>query len=74
MDKKISLLDCTLRDGCYIVDAEFGEPVIKGIIRKIVRSIYKGVLVDLGFYWRLDFYLILVKGLCLLMILIKIKL
>lgn len=35
MEKKISLLDCTLRDGCYIVNAEFGEPAIKGIIRKM---------------------------------------
>lgn len=31
----IKLLDCTLRDGAYIVNAEFGEPAIKGIIRKL---------------------------------------
>ena len=32
---KISLLDCTLRDGAYIVDARFGVPAIKGIIKKL---------------------------------------
>ena len=32
---KIKLLDCTLRDGAYIVNADFGEPSIKGIIRKL---------------------------------------
>ena len=32
---RLKLLDCTLRDGAYIVNADFGEPVIKGIIRKL---------------------------------------
>lgn len=31
---KIELLDCTLRDGAYIVEGNFGAPAIKGIIRK----------------------------------------
>lgn len=31
----IQLLDCTLRDGAYIVDSMFGEPAIKGIIKKL---------------------------------------
>lgn len=35
MDKKIELLDCTLRDGAYIVDAKFGTAAIKGIIHKL---------------------------------------
>ena len=35
MSKKIELLDCTLRDGAYIVDAKFGVPAIKGIIKKM---------------------------------------
>lgn len=35
MGKKIELLDCTLRDGAYIVDAKFGTPAIKGIIKKM---------------------------------------
>ncbi len=34
-DNKVELLDCTLRDGAYIVDAKFGTPAIKGIIQKL---------------------------------------
>ena len=29
---KIELLDCTLRDGAYIVDSMFGATAMKGII------------------------------------------
>lgn len=35
MSKKFELLDCTLRDGAYIVDSKFGIPAIKGIIKKM---------------------------------------
>lgn len=35
MNRQIQLLDCTLRDGAYIVDANFGTPAIKGIIKKM---------------------------------------
>lgn len=35
MRKKISLLDCTLRDGSYINGSRFGSPAIKGIIKKM---------------------------------------
>lgn len=35
MSKKVKLLDCTLRDGAYVVDAKFGIPVMKGIIKKL---------------------------------------
>lgn len=35
MKKHIQLLDCTLRDGAYIVNAKFGIPAIKGIIKKL---------------------------------------
>lgn len=31
----IELLDCTLRDGAYIVNSEFGTTAIKGIIKKM---------------------------------------
>ncbi|MCR4791492.1 MAG: aldolase catalytic domain-containing protein [Lachnospiraceae bacterium] len=31
----IRLLDCTLRDGAYVNDAEFGKPVMRGIISKL---------------------------------------
>lgn len=35
MDKKLRLLDCTLRDGAYIVNAKFGAPAMRGIIGKL---------------------------------------
>lgn len=34
----VKLLDCTLRDGAYIVNAKFGEPVIRGIIQKMQKA------------------------------------
>lgn len=33
--KKIKLLDCTLRDGAYIVNSMFGDAAIKGIISSL---------------------------------------
>ena len=35
MSGKVQLLDCTLRDGAYIVDGEFGTPAIRGIIKRM---------------------------------------
>lgn len=35
MKEQVQLLDCTLRDGAYIVNSEFGIPAIKGIIKKM---------------------------------------
>lgn len=35
MKKKTSLLDCTLRDGAYVVDGNFGNIAITGIIKKL---------------------------------------
>ena len=35
MANGILLLDCTLRDGAYIVDAKFGSAAMKGIIKKM---------------------------------------
>lgn len=35
MNKNIELLDCTLRDGAYIVNAKFGDSAIKGIMKKL---------------------------------------
>ena len=32
---KIELLDCTLRDGAYIVDSKFGTASMKGIIKHL---------------------------------------
>ena len=31
----IRLLDCTLRDGAYVNNAEFGKPAMRGIISKL---------------------------------------
>ena len=30
--KKAQILDCTLRDGAYLIDKTFGDTVIRGII------------------------------------------
>lgn len=38
MEKKIECLDCTLRDGAYIVEGQFGTPAIKGIISKLQEA------------------------------------
>lgn len=35
MSGKIQVLDCTLRDGAYVVNARFGEPAMRGIIKKM---------------------------------------
>jgi len=35
MNTKIKLLDCTLRDGAYIVESKFGTAAIKGIVNKL---------------------------------------
>lgn len=35
MSGQIKLLDCTLRDGAYIVNAQFGVQAMKGIIKKL---------------------------------------
>lgn len=34
----VELLDCTLRDGAYIVDGKFGEGAIRGIISKLQNA------------------------------------
>lgn len=34
----IKLLDCTLRDGAYIVDSKFGDAAIRGIIEKLQEA------------------------------------
>ena len=38
MKKKLQLLDCTLRDGAYIVNADFGENLIKGLFKRLYAS------------------------------------
>lgn len=45
--KRVNILDCTLRDGGYLVDSQFGDTAIKGIIRGLAES---GVdVVECGF-------------------------
>ena len=36
--KNIQLLDCTLRDGSYIVDSDFGSAAIRGILEKLSEA------------------------------------
>ena len=47
------LLDCTLRDGAYIIDKKFGDTTIKGIIAGLIKAnldlIEIGFLQDEGF-------------------------
>lgn len=47
------ILDCTLRDGAYLIDKKFGDATIKGIIRGLVKAkidyIEIGFLQDDGF-------------------------
>ncbi|MBQ5988030.1 MAG: hypothetical protein IJL67_00875 [Oscillospiraceae bacterium] len=38
MSKNIKLLDCTLRDGAYITNSDFGEAAIRGIIKKMQEA------------------------------------
>lgn len=38
MDTKPKLLDCTLRDGAYIVDSKFGMTAMRGIINKMQNA------------------------------------
>ena len=36
--KRIQILDCTLRDGGYLIDSQFGNTSIKGIIQGLTES------------------------------------
>lgn len=38
MGEQIQILDCTLRDGAYIVDSKFGISAMKGIIKKMQNA------------------------------------
>ena len=46
--KHTSVLDCTLRDGAYLVDKKFGEGTIKGIIEGLLLT---GIdFIEIGFF------------------------
>ncbi len=36
--KRVNILDCTLRDGGYLIDSQFGSTAIKGIIQGLTES------------------------------------
>lgn len=42
------LLDCTLRDGAYLIDKKFGDQVIHGIIRGLMQA--KVDYIEIGFF------------------------
>lgn len=46
--KHVQLLDCTLRDGAYLIDKKFGDNVIHGIIEGLVKA--KIDCVEIGFF------------------------
>lgn len=46
--KHVKLLDCTLRDGAYLVDKEFGENNIRGIIEGLVKARIDSI--EIGFF------------------------
>lgn len=46
--KRAQLLDCTLRDGAYLIDKEFGDTVIHGIISGLKKA--KVEFIEVGFF------------------------
>lgn len=42
------LLDCTLRDGAYLIDKMFGENIIRGVINGLVKS--RVDCIEIGFF------------------------
>ena len=47
MSKHAKLLDCTLRDGAYLIDKKFGDTVIRGIIKGLTAA--KTDFIEIGF-------------------------
>lgn len=50
MSRNIKLLDCTLRDGAYITNSQFGDAAIRGIIRKMQEA--RADVIEIG--WLKD--------------------
>ena len=42
------LLDCTLRDGAYLIDKKFGNATIRGIINGLVKANLD--FIEIGFF------------------------
>lgn len=49
----VKVLDCTLRDGGYIVNMDFGERTIKGIIGKLCEANID--IIECGFLKDIDY-------------------
>ena len=47
MHKNVKLLDCTLRDGGYVVNTIFGDLAIKGITQKLLNT--RIDIIELGY-------------------------
>ena len=47
LKKNAMLLDCTLRDGAYLVDKKFGDEIIHGIVTGLVKA--KIDFIEIGF-------------------------
>ena len=45
--RKAQMLDCTLRDGAYLIDKKFGDNVIKGMIGGLLKSNVD--IIEIGF-------------------------
>ncbi len=45
--KYLKILDCTLRDGAYVVEKNFGNSVIKGIVKNLIDANID--LIEIGF-------------------------
>ena len=48
MIKHVKMLDCTLRDGAYLIDKEFGDNTIHGMIEGLVKA--KMDFIEIGFF------------------------
>ena len=48
MNQHAKLLDCTLRDGAYLLDKKFGENNIRGIIAGLVKA--RVDIIEVGFF------------------------
>lgn len=48
MIKHVKMLDCTLRDGAYLIDKEFGDNTIHGMIEGLVKA--KMDFIEVGFF------------------------
>ena len=47
-ERHAKLLDCTLRDGAYLIDKKFGDDYINGIIRGLIDADVD--IIEIGFY------------------------